>query len=913
MSFAPGTRLGPYEILTELGAGGMGVVYKARDTRLERIVAIKLLRTQDSDQGNSKWAESKRRFLQEARAASSLHHPHIVTIFDINAYAGQDFLVMEYVEGRTLSDLITSRSMRLSEVLRVAIQIADALGAAHAAGIVHRDLKPGNVMVNAQGQVKVLDFGLAKLIGHEGALSVGAGETGEATHTLAEQAHTGEGTILGSVAYMSPEQAEGKPVDARSDIFAFGAVLYEMVTGRRAFQGESRISTLAAVLHKDPPSVTQLAAATPPELDRIITRCLRKDVARRSQNISDVKLALKELKEDSESGNGSYATRGRKQTRAGWLWGAIAGTCVLITTGALGWQLAHRGTKQVGHSELVRVSPDDEFTYTEPAISPDGKFVAYVSDRGGDSQIWLQQIGGGDPIQLTHDNEPEWELAFSPDGTHIAYASRLGLQQSMLEHGAIRTIPTLGGTPRELDCDGICYRPSFSPDGRRLVYVEFSINEGNKLMVAPTEGGAAMRIPNKPLGLDGFTWPRWVDDRRILTQANLPRSEGQPLQTDWFVLPLDGGRPISTGAAQIIQTAGLKIAPASAVYGDRVIFYSGGHVWEVPLSRSSWKISGRPRQLTYGTEPEVAKGVSSTGLAAISISRRKSDVWLVPMNSVEGKFTGTARRLTLDSRSKLAVRALGNARYFQLLLGSYVNVLHNVDTGKETVFPGYPAGTIFSRDGRFAAINQPTGDVYSVTLRRIDFHNPAEVDRVLCDHCGAPSDFSPDSRFLFYDPNGDSKTFFQRAVHLLEVATGKSRPWLNIPGTWWVSNVFGEHDEWVLAEVERANDKQKHLYLIPWKEQAPPETEWVDVTRVYSPSLRTTAGSNLFYTLQGKDLVAVRFDAATRSLADQPFRIDLPSGSQPVLEPDSWDIGAAGLVFLRSKTSGSVWLMKLPD
>lgn len=909
MQLAPGTRIGPYEILGELGAGGMGVVYKARDTRLERIVAIKLLATENLNQKESKRAESKLRFAQEARAASALNNPHIVTIHDIAAEAGQDFLVMEYVDGRTLAELIAARSLRLPEVLRISIQMADALAAAHAAGIVHRDLKPGNVMVNAQGQVKVLDFGLAKLTGNEGALSGAAEGAVEATRTMAEQAHTGEETIVGSVPYMSPEQAEGKRVDARSDIFAFGAVLYEMVTGQRAFHGESRISTLAAVLHKDPPSVIQLKAATPPELDRIITRCLRKDMARRSQSIWDVKVALEELKDDSESGQLAHSVTPEKPTRLRWLWATIAGVCVLITSGVVAWELANRGPKQASHSDLIRVSPDDDFAYRDPTISPDGKFVAYVSNRGGDDQIWLQQIGGGEPIQLTHEIKNPLEPVFSPDATHIAYTLR------ERHASAIRIIPTLGGTPHDLECVR-CFRPSFSPDGRRSVYVEFSENEGtNKLMVSPPEGGTATRLPLERLIVDGYLRPKWVDDHRILIQANLLRSEGQSPQTDWFVLPVDGGKPISTGAAEFIQTAGLKLAALNAIHGDRVIFSSKDHIWDVRLSRSSWKISGPPRQLTFGTDLEVASGVSSTGIASVHISRRKADAWLLPMDSALGTFTSAARRLTQDGRDKRFLKVLGKARSFLFWVqnhGTVANVLHNIDTGKEIVLPGFPAQIIFSMDAGLAAISQHAGDAYSVTLRRIDSGKPAHMDRVLCKHCGSPSAFSPDSRFVFYDPNGRPNSTLHGAVHLLEVATGKSRPWLNVPGLWAVDSSFGEHSEWVQAYVTRGD--QSLGYLIPWREQAPPESEWVDVTRASSPDVRTTAGSNLFYEFHGKDLMALRFDPATRRLADRPFRIDPPPGSQPALEPtDPWDIGEAGIVFLHGNASGSVWLMKLPD
>jgi serine/threonine protein kinase/tetratricopeptide (TPR) repeat protein len=280
MVLAKGTTFGgKYKIIEEIGRGGMGVVYKAQDLHLDRFAALKILppeRVADPDR--------KRRFVQEAKAASALNHPNIITIYDIDQEGGMDFIAMEYVAGKTLDELIGGKGLKLNETLKCGIQIADALAAAHETGIVHRDLKPGNVMVTERGLVKVLDFGLAKLT------EPGSGELAP-TQTL--KPYTEEGMILGTVAYMSPEQAEGKRVDARSDIFSFGSMLYEMLTGCHAFQGDSKIAVLSAILHQEPAAIE----GVPPELDKIIGRCLRKDPDRRIQHMVDVKLALEELKD----------------------------------------------------------------------------------------------------------------------------------------------------------------------------------------------------------------------------------------------------------------------------------------------------------------------------------------------------------------------------------------------------------------------------------------------------------------------------------------------------------------------------------------------------------------------------------------------------------------------------------------
>lgn len=294
-----GKLIAHYQILEKLGEGGMGVVYKARDTHLDRYVAIKVLPP-------DKVADETRkaRFVQEAKSASALNHPNIVTVHDISSDAGYDFITMEYVQGKTLGQLIGRKALALNDALRYAMQIADAMARAHAAGVVHRDLKPSNIMVDENGMVKVVDFGLAKL--------TETVSTNDDASTRTVKATTEEGAVVGTAAYMSPEQAEGKKLDARSDIFSFGAVLYEMVTGRRAFQGESRISTLSAVLRGEPKPVE----GVPHDVEKIITRCLRKDPERRFQLMKDLRVELEELREESDSGSrAAVAPRRKRRTR----------------------------------------------------------------------------------------------------------------------------------------------------------------------------------------------------------------------------------------------------------------------------------------------------------------------------------------------------------------------------------------------------------------------------------------------------------------------------------------------------------------------------------------------------------------------------------------------------------------------
>jgi eukaryotic-like serine/threonine-protein kinase len=330
-----GQTISHYQILEKLGEGGMGVVYKARDSHLDRLLAIKVLpaeRVTDPDR--------KRRFVQEAKAASALNHPNIVTIYDIDQAGGVDFIAMEYVAGKPLDYLVPRKGLHLTTALKYAVQMADALAAAHAAGITHRDLKPGNVMVTESGLVKVLDFGLAKLT--EEAATSGL----EDARTLAgtPRPKTEEGVILGTVSYMSPEQAEGRPVDARSDIFSLGSVLYEMITGRKAFQGETKLSTLTAILREEPKRASEIVEDLPKEVERIISRCLRKEPSRRFQHMDDVKVELEELKEESDSGKLlAPAPPGGQGRRWNPVW--VAGLTALLLVVAIVVWFIRSGTK----------------------------------------------------------------------------------------------------------------------------------------------------------------------------------------------------------------------------------------------------------------------------------------------------------------------------------------------------------------------------------------------------------------------------------------------------------------------------------------------------------------------------------------------------------------------------------------
>ncbi|HLJ47990.1 MAG TPA: protein kinase [Bryobacteraceae bacterium] len=426
-----GLTLRHYRIESKLGAGGMGIVFRARDTHLDRPVAIKVLPAAAS-------ADSDRRgrLAQEARAASALNHPNIITIYEIGSEVsdGQrvDFIAMEYVAGKPLDRLIGRKGMKLVDALKCAIQVADALAAAHASGIVHRDLKPANVMVTDQGLVKVLDFGLAKLT------EPAKADAFAQTESVQIPALTEAGTIIGTVAYMSPEQAEAKDIDSRSDVFSFGAMLYEMLTGRRAFLGDSKLSVLATILQKDPTPIRELAEGVPRELEKIIARCLQKDARQRWQSMADLKLALADLVEDIDANRlSSPSPASRQKGWRRWIWPAVA--ALLVTSGAAAYAFGRlHKTEPPSYSRLTFRRGD----VTNARFNADGRTIIFSARwDGAPSQIYTAVPGNRESRSL---GLPEGRIiSVSPTG-ELAFLRGSG------DEGTLARVPLAGGTPRDM-------------------------------------------------------------------------------------------------------------------------------------------------------------------------------------------------------------------------------------------------------------------------------------------------------------------------------------------------------------------------------------------------------------------------------------------------------------------------------
>jgi eukaryotic-like serine/threonine-protein kinase len=442
MPLGAGTRLGPYEIQSALGAGGMGEVYKAKDTRLDRIVAIKVLPSHVSDD-----PALRDRFEREARTVAALNHPHICTLHDVGRYEDTDYLVLEYLEGQTLADRLTKGALPLSEALQIAIQIADALAAAHRLGVVHRDLKPGNIMLTKAGAT-LLDFGLAKT----GAPAV-AGSLSMLPTT--PPALTQQGAILGTFQYMAPEQLEGQEADARTDIFAFGAVLHEMLTGKRAFEGRSQASLISAIMSSQPAAVSSWQKLAPAALDHVIARCLAKDVENRWYSAHDLKLQLEWiLRSDLSTTTAMFP--GRSRERLAWVVAAVAVFGLVGISVALVWQ---RSLEAPPLASQLMITAPDEARFTSDifgqSISPDGRQVVFSAIKaGGPPLLWLRSFESGTARPLAGTEEgssPFW----SPDGKSIAFFA----------HGKLKRIDLASGSPQILADAPLGLGGSWSPKG----------------------------------------------------------------------------------------------------------------------------------------------------------------------------------------------------------------------------------------------------------------------------------------------------------------------------------------------------------------------------------------------------------------------------------------------------------------
>ena len=592
-----GRTLDHYRIESKLGEGGMGVVYKARDTLLIRLVAIKVLPpARVGDAGR------RERFVREARAASALNHPGIVTVHDIRSHDDVDFIVMEYVEGRTLDELIPGGGMPPAEALKYAVPIADALARAHGAGVLHRDIKPSNVMVTSDGRVKVLDFGLAKLA--EPVLPTASAVT--LTRPLTE-----EGVVVGTAAYMSPEQAEGREVDARSDVFSFGALLYETLTGAKPFSADSWVATLAKILKEEPTPPGRLAAI-PPDLEKTVLRCLRKDPARRYQTMADLKVALEDLHAESASGPpaAAVAEAGPRSRRLGWLWAAG----VLAALAAASY-FAVRSRRASPAAPLAAVALTT-FSGVErqPSLSPDGDEVAFTwnGPKQENEDVYVQRIGSGSPLRLTTDPASEFNPAWSPDDRWIAFLRGNSAGPMSAVRYDLVLVPPLGGPERrltEIRASELAWPVqayvAWCPDASCLFVTDSPGKEKpDALFVVSVESGEKRQLTRpRPPALGDASPAVSPDGRTLVFRRTTSYSIGE-----LYRLALGPGIT-AAGEPELVTNAAFNADhPAWLPGGDEILFSARGSLWRA-------EVSGRnpPTRLPFVGQDGMSPALSRPG------------------------------------------------------------------------------------------------------------------------------------------------------------------------------------------------------------------------------------------------------------------------------------------------------------
>ena len=685
-----GQTVSHYRIVEKLGGGGMGVVYKAEDLDLQRFVALKFL---PGDVASD--PATLARFQREARAASALNHPNICTIYEIAQHEGHPFLVMEYLDGMTLAQRIAGRPLEFETLLGIAIEIADALDAAHAAGIIHRDIKPANIFVTRRNQAKVLDFGLAKVNVFGGKARQAAGATAQET-AIGEEQLTSPGSIAGTVAYMSPEQVRARELDARTDIFSFGAVLYEMATGQMPFRGESSAMTCEAIVNRAPVPAVRLNPDLSPELERIIDKALEKDRNLRYQHAGDLRTDLERLRRDSSSGYHRLASAEQApvpstaRPKQGLRTALFAVAAVLLLACAAGawwfYRTSHSKPPSLGAQWEQMTFFTDSAVY--PTLSPDGRMLAFIRGPNsfiGAGQVYVKLLPSGEPVQLTHDERRKFSPTFSPDSSSIAY--------SVIEPWETWQVPVLGGDAR-----------LWLPNSSSLTWID----NGKRLLFSQISEGLHMGVVTTDESRGDLRNVYWPEGNRSMAHHSYLSPDGRSVlivQMDTHgnlipcrVVPFDGsGQVRVVGPPDRTCLAGAWSPDGKWIYLS--VETSGFHIWRQRYP------DGQPEQITFGPTTQEGITMAPDGKSLItSVGSTDSTAWIhdsTGEHAISSEGSSLAPQYSADGRTLYFLMSSGESQNFELWQ-------RDLSSGQQQkLLPGYAIEDAYSvsNDGKYVAFS----------------------------------------------------------------------------------------------------------------------------------------------------------------------------------------------------------------